>query len=170
MATKIEQSYRIEGTPQAIMDIMRNAAFIEESEKARDALTVKVTDKQEDDDRHVFEIFTQTYARGATGIDKSKTEDNRTTVNWDKKQKTARWDWSGPHGKTAKVSGGQREGWSVRAHHDHGRRDLDPARGQDDREEGEGRVRGAVAALCGAHPHLAEEVTICGVALRPRCS
>jgi hypothetical protein len=105
MATKIEQSYRIEGTPQAIMDIMRNAAFIEESEKARDALTVKVTDKQEDDDRHVFEIFTQTYARGATGIDKSKTEDNRTTVNWDKKQKTARWDWSGPHGKTAKVSG-----------------------------------------------------------------
>ncbi len=106
MATKIDQTFRIDGAgPHEVMDIMRNAEFIAESEKARDALTVNVTNREEDEQRHVFEIHTTTYARGATGIDKSKTEDNRTVVTWDKTRETARWDWSGPHGKMARVSG-----------------------------------------------------------------
>ena len=78
MATKIEQTYRIDGSTTAVMDIMRNAEFVKESEKARDALTCEVVSKQEDDARHVFEIQSTTYARGATGIDRSKTETNKT--------------------------------------------------------------------------------------------
>jgi hypothetical protein len=105
MATKLEQTFQIDGTPRAIMDIMRNADFVKESETSRDALTCECTTKEEDDKRHVFEIHTTTYARGATGIDKSKTEDNRTLVTWNKETYSARWDWSGAHGKMAKVSG-----------------------------------------------------------------
>jgi hypothetical protein len=105
MATKIEQTFRIDGTKTAIMDIMRNAAFVEESEKARDALSVSVDTKEEDDKRHVFEIRTKTYARGVGGIDKSKTEDNKTVVTWNKVDHSARWDWSGAQGKIARVSG-----------------------------------------------------------------
>ena len=105
MATKIDQTYQIEGTPTAIMDIMRNAEFVKESETSRDALTCDVITKEEDDGRHVFEIHTTTYARGATGIDRSKTENNKTVVTWDKNAKSARWDWTGAHGKMARVSG-----------------------------------------------------------------
>jgi hypothetical protein len=105
MATKIDQTFRIDGTPAAIMDIMRNAAFVEESEKARDALTVSVTTKEETDQRHIFEIHTTTYARGVGGIDRSKTENNRTVVTWNKTEHDARWDWSGAHGRLAKVTG-----------------------------------------------------------------
>ena len=104
MATKLDQTFKIDAPPRAVMDMMRNPAFIEESEKARDAITVKVTSKQEDDARHVFEIFTTTYARGVGGIDKSKTEENRTTVTWDKAKTSAKWDWKGAHAMV-KVTG-----------------------------------------------------------------
>lgn len=105
MATNLDRTFRIDASPQAVMDVMRDPAFIEESEKSRDALEVRVVDKKQDDATHEYEIHTKTYARTVKGIDKNKVDDNRTDVTWNLGARSGRWTFHGPHGPKVRVTG-----------------------------------------------------------------
>lgn len=105
MSTKLRKTFQLDSTPDQVMNAIRSPATIEDSEKSREALQVKVTDLRRTDDLHEYEIMTVTYSRGVTGIDKSKTDENHTKVTWDLKARRGTWVWTGPHGQKVKVSG-----------------------------------------------------------------
>ena len=105
MATHAEMTFRIDAEPAVVCAAMRNPELIDESERSRDAKSVKITDVTSTDDVHAYEIFVVTPARGVTGIDYSKTEENTTKVRWDLPNLKGTWDWSGVHGPRVKVNG-----------------------------------------------------------------
>jgi len=105
MSTTLRKTFHVAATPDQVMNAIRNPATIEDSERSRDALQVRVTDLRRTDDTHEYEIMTVTYSRGVTGIDKSKTDENHTRVTWDLKTRRGTWVWRGPHGPKVKVSG-----------------------------------------------------------------
>ena len=105
---KLQQTFFIAAAPKKVMNVMRDSNLIEEDEKGREALSVEVKDLKKTKAEHIYEVHTVNYARGVTGIDRSKTENNKTTMTWDLKKNTATWVFSGggAHADKAKVSGG----------------------------------------------------------------
>ncbi len=105
MAKTTERTFELDLPPEAIMNAMRDPVMIDGSERSRDALEVEVTDEEKTDERHVYVVRTVTHARTVKGIDKSKTEENRTRVSWDVPRHRAEWTWSGAHGSKVDVHG-----------------------------------------------------------------
>jgi carbon monoxide dehydrogenase subunit G len=106
VSTKIDRSFPVDAPPEKVGAAMRNPALIEESEKARDAISVRITDREKTDQRHQYEVLVVSPARTVKGIDKTKTEDNRTTVTWNLPGLSAKWSWTGVHGPKVKIEGG----------------------------------------------------------------
>lgn len=95
MATRAERTWDLSFPPDKVIDAIRNPALIERSEKSRDALEVRVEDKEKTDTRHRYTVHTKAYAVGVTGIDKTKTEPNRTEVSIDLPNTRGSWEWFG---------------------------------------------------------------------------
>src|SRR5262245_21196381 len=104
MATQLDRQFSIDSHRDHVMAAKRNPEQIRESELARDALDVRVTDVSKDDGRHEYDVVVTSHARSVSGIDKSKTEKATTRVKWDLKKRTATWVWTGEH-KTVKLTG-----------------------------------------------------------------
>ena len=105
MATQTEMTFRLAAPPAAVCSAMRNPQLIEESERSRDAKDVKITELSSSDSTHEYEIFVVSPARGVTGVDHSKTEENRTRVRWDLTTHRGTWQWTGAHGPRVKING-----------------------------------------------------------------
>lgn len=105
MATKLERTFDLPFPPEVVMNAMRDPALIEKSERSREALEIEVTEREKTDARHTYVVRTVTHARTVKGIDKSKTEENFTTVSWEVPQHRAEWSWTGAHGKKVTVTG-----------------------------------------------------------------
>ncbi|MEM7678480.1 MAG: DUF2505 family protein [Myxococcota bacterium] len=105
MASKAKMSFHLDAAPAAVCMAMRSPELIDESERSRDAKDVKITTIQQTEDVHEYEIFVLSPARGVTGIDHSKSEENRTRVRWNLRAFTGTWTWSGAHGPKVKISG-----------------------------------------------------------------
>ncbi|MEQ9497452.1 MAG: DUF2505 family protein [Deltaproteobacteria bacterium] len=108
MATKLERTFDLPFGPEAVMNAMRDPAMIEKSERSRDALEVEVIERSKTDALHEYVVRSVSHARTVKGIDRNKTEENRTTVRWDVPTHSARWSWSGAHGNKVTVEGGYR--------------------------------------------------------------
>lgn len=106
VSTKLDRSFNIDAPPEKVCRAMRNPALIEESERARDALSVKITQREETEGRHQYEVLVMSPARTVKGIDKTKSEENRTVVTWDLPRLAATWSWTGVHGPKVKIDGG----------------------------------------------------------------
>ncbi|MEL7371887.1 MAG: DUF2505 family protein [Myxococcota bacterium] len=105
MATQAKMSFHLDAQPAVVCAAMRNPALIDESERSRDAKDVRITTLSESENTHEYEIFVVSPARGVTGIDHSKTEENRTRVKWDLKTFRGTWSWTGAHGPKVKING-----------------------------------------------------------------
>ena len=105
MATQAEMTFRLAAAPDAVCAAMRNPEIIEESERSRDAKEVRITSLTSTDDVHEYEIFVVSPARGVTGVDHTKTEENRTRVRWDLRSLSGTWSWTGVHGPRVKING-----------------------------------------------------------------
>jgi hypothetical protein len=97
MATHAEKTWDLPFSPEKVIDAIRNPALIERAEKRRDALDVKVEDKDRSDEHHRYTIHTKAYAVTVTGIDRKKTEQHRTEVEMDLQRKRGTWEWFGSH-------------------------------------------------------------------------
>lgn len=91
----LEKTFHIAAPAKKVMDLMRQPELIEEDNKSRHALSVSIKDLQKTKDVHEFEVHTENYARGLTGINKSKTETDVVTINWNLKEKNSTWKWRG---------------------------------------------------------------------------
>ena len=101
---KVEKSFTINAPADKVLEVITSKKLIEEDEKARQALSVEVKDVKKTDAEHVYEVHTETYARGMTGIDKSKTENNVVTAQWNLKSRTCHWEWKGGGDYSDKVT------------------------------------------------------------------
>jgi len=104
---KVEKTFFVDAPIEKVLETIRDPGLIEESEKSRDALSAEVKEVKKDASEHIYEIHTESYARGLTGLDKSKTERNVVTSRWDLKSRTENWQWkgSGQHADKASISG-----------------------------------------------------------------
>lgn len=105
MAKHFKQTIDVKATPQKLLDTLIDKDFQVAREKAQGSLGVKVKDISRTDDKYVYEVQSTEYAKGITGIDKSKTELVRTTYTWDLKKKSCTWTYHSEHGDRIKVYG-----------------------------------------------------------------
>jgi carbon monoxide dehydrogenase subunit G len=105
---KVEKSFTIDVSPEQLCAAMRDPGLIQQEEKMRGTLNVDITDLEQTDETHRFMIKAETYSRSLTGVDKSKTEINETTVTWNLNSTSSSWTWKGsnPQANKAKVDGG----------------------------------------------------------------
>ncbi len=105
MAKSRETQIELSSSPDALLEILTSPDFIVERDKAQGALEVEVSEVSRSDHELVQRIRTKEYARGLTGIDKSKTQVSETTYRWDLAERKATWTWSAAHAQRVEVSG-----------------------------------------------------------------
>jgi len=106
---KIEKTFTLNAPVDEVMKWVRDRSVIEENEKSRGALDVKIEDLSSDESKHVYRVAATNHLRTKTGgLDKSKTEINTVTNSWDLKARRCTWTWTGtnPNASRVKLSGG----------------------------------------------------------------
>jgi len=105
MATSSSWSKEYDCSADTLYGIITSGDF----HKARSALLdnpkTEIKETELTDTLRKFEIHTTEYAKGITGIDKSKTEQSVSYYECHLKQRTVKWEYHGPQGKRAKVWG-----------------------------------------------------------------
>ncbi|MBN2725061.1 MAG: DUF2505 family protein [Deltaproteobacteria bacterium] len=85
-----KRSLKIDRT--ALIDILTNPEFeVERETSANGSVKAVVNETRRTDSELEYEIITTEYVKGVTGIDKSKTEDNRYVYTWNLKNFSCDW-------------------------------------------------------------------------------
>ena len=105
MAKRDEQIFRFDAPPEKLLEVLVDEEYQIARQKSQGALEVQVKEISRNDDRLVFEVHAKEYARGLTGVDKSKTEINVTTYDWDLKAKRGSWKHTTSQGERVRVWG-----------------------------------------------------------------
>ena len=93
MARKSENVIRFDFPPERLMQVLLDPGFQVARDKANGSLESRVEEKSRTAERYVYSMHTKDYARGMTGIDKSKIEDNRADYEWDLRTRKATWTY-----------------------------------------------------------------------------
>ena len=108
MSKHFEKRMHFEVSADELLEIMTDPAYIEKAEKAQGALEVTIKELSRSEQAMVNEVKAKVYSRGLTGIDKSKTETNQTTNEWDLSARKAKWTLSTTHSDRVRVWGAVR--------------------------------------------------------------
>ena len=74
---KIEKTFTLNAPVDEGMNMVRDRSVIEDNERSRGALDVKIEDLSSDESKHVYRVTATNHMRTKTGgLDKSKTELN----------------------------------------------------------------------------------------------
>lgn len=92
-------------TADTLYGIITSADFHKERSALLDNPQTEIRETELTDTLRRFEIHTTEYAKGLTGVDKSKTEQSVSYYTCDLKQRTVKWEYHGSQGKRAKVWG-----------------------------------------------------------------
>lgn len=94
-------------TPDRLLAVLTNPEFeVEKQKNISKALDASVKELKRNDAELVYEIHSTEYAKGMTGLDKSKTEAVVIKTRWNLKERHAEWTWEGSqYGKKVSVSG-----------------------------------------------------------------
>ena len=106
MAKRDENVFEVEASADALLQLLIDPKFHEmRAKKIQDALEARVEEHERSDERFKFTVHSKEYAKGITGVDKSKTEQAETDYDWDLAAKKAEWIYRGAQGALAKVWG-----------------------------------------------------------------
>ena len=97
MAKQSVHTMRFPFPPDLIQKVISHPEFQVENFKAQGNPDAKVFEKSRTDAKLVLVAQVTEYAKGVTGIDKSKTEQTTTTYDWDLKARKAAWTYQSPH-------------------------------------------------------------------------
>jgi len=78
---------------------------IEKQKRASGAIDATVKEIRRNDEECIYEVHSTEYAKGVTGVDRSKTESIVIRTRWNLRERHSEWTWEGPHGKKVAVSG-----------------------------------------------------------------
>ncbi len=105
MAKSVEHSRDYPVSVDVLLRAVTDPEYQVLREKSHGALEASVKELERSDARLVYEVHVTNYARGMTGIDKSKTEDSHATYTWDLEARRGDWTYTTPHGDRVKVWG-----------------------------------------------------------------
>lgn len=105
MSKSRETKLSLTAPPDRVLDVLTTETFLIERDRAQGAIEVQVEELSRSENELVQRVTATQYARGLTGIDKSKTEDAVTTVTWNLPARRATWTYRGPHGDRVTVRG-----------------------------------------------------------------
>ena len=108
MAKSSEHTFVLKGvSPDRALEILSSREFEIEQQAAQEGnKSCEVVPKSSDDEHVEYELRTVEYAKGITGLDRSKTIDTTTVVTWDRRKRQSKWVYSGPHDNRVRVWGG----------------------------------------------------------------
>ncbi|PKN46241.1 MAG: hypothetical protein CVU59_06620 [Deltaproteobacteria bacterium HGW-Deltaproteobacteria-17] len=93
-------------SPDRLLAVLTNPEFeVAKQKDVSGALDANVKETKRTDAELGYEIHSTEYAKGMTGVDKSKTESILIKTRWNLKERHAEWTWEGPQGKKVIVSG-----------------------------------------------------------------
>jgi len=94
-------------TPDKLLEVLTNPEFeVQKQKNVSKALDASVKELKRSDAELVYEVHSTEYAKGMTGLDKSKTEAVIIKTRWNLKERHAEWTWEGSqYGKKVSVSG-----------------------------------------------------------------
>lgn len=105
MTQRIAKTIRFETSSDNLLKILTDLTFQVDREKAQGAVDASVKVLSQVGDKLEYEVHTTEYAKGLTGIDKTKTEKGLCTYKWNLADMTASWLYVGPFGEKVKVWG-----------------------------------------------------------------
>lgn len=105
MAKRHAQTSYYNYPPELVFKVLMDPEFQVAREKAHDNPDARVEEVSRTDTRYVYKVHTTEYAKGITGIDKSRTEMTVTTYEWDLRGMKCTWTYVGAQSKRVKVWG-----------------------------------------------------------------
>ncbi len=94
-------------SPDKLLAVLTDPGFeVAKQKDVSGALDASVKEQKRNDAELVYEVHSTEYAKGMTGLDKSKTEAVVIKTRWNLKERHAEWTWEGSqYGKKVIVSG-----------------------------------------------------------------
>lgn len=109
MAKTSTRTTVFEASPEKLLEVLTSGEFQEEQRKLDDAVVdAKFVEITRSDSRLVFELRSTEYERGMTGLNKKKTVQSATRVDWDLERRESTWTYSSPSYSFFKLSGAHR--------------------------------------------------------------
>lgn len=105
MSTQSKRTMKFENPPETIFKVLTDPEFMKTNFIKQGHVNAVIREKSRSQDRLVLEAEVTEYAKGVTGIDKSKTEISYTVFTWDIAKRTAEWTYRSPHGERVKAWG-----------------------------------------------------------------
>ncbi len=91
MAQELQKKTHFNTDSDTLLGILTNHEFVAAKEMATGSLSARVVELSRDGDTLKYEVHTEEYARGMTGVDKSRREKNVTTTTWNLAARTCSW-------------------------------------------------------------------------------
>jgi hypothetical protein len=105
MAKRTEHSCEYPVSPEALLLAVTSSEYQVARETSQGALEATVNELTRSDARLVYEVHVTNYARGMTGVDRTKTEDAVATYTWDLERMRGDWTFKTVHGDRIKIWG-----------------------------------------------------------------
>jgi hypothetical protein len=105
MARHLTQTARIPRTPDEVLATLSDPEVLADQARLQGAVEARVEETARDGRRLVQVVHVQEYARGLTGVDKSRTDPASTTYEWDLAERACRWRYLGVRGERVGLRG-----------------------------------------------------------------
>lgn len=103
MAKRSEHISRFKTDQARLLEILVNEDFQVQREKAQGAVSASVTNYKRTDNQVTYDVHTVEYAKGITGVDKTKTETADAHYTWNLATKTCEWTYQPNNAFASKV-------------------------------------------------------------------
>lgn len=107
MTQTAKNTFHLPFPPDVVLATLTDPDFLEANLLQQNNPEAKVSERSRTDEKLVIDCHVTEYAKGMSGVDKSKTQPTHTVYEWDLRARAADWTYTNPstQGKMAKVWG-----------------------------------------------------------------
>ncbi len=107
MSNTAKNTFHLPFPPDVVLATVSDTAFLEANFLQQDNPEAKVTERSRTEDKLILDCHVTEYAKGMSGVDRTKTQKTTTVYDWDLRGRKGKWTYDNPstQGKMAKVWG-----------------------------------------------------------------
>ncbi len=107
MSSTAKNTFHLPFSPDVVLATVTDTAFLEANFLAQDNPAVEVKERSRTEGELIIDCQVTEYAKGVSGVDRSKTQKTTTVYVWDLRARKGEWTYENPsaQGKMAKVWG-----------------------------------------------------------------
>ena len=106
MSKKSISRFTIDAPPETVIKVLTDHDFeIEQQVSQQSTKSASIKEISRSERELILEITCEEYAKGATGINRNKTETSITDITWDLDKMASSWIYKSPHGKRVRSWG-----------------------------------------------------------------